>query len=75
MKIDLKQLQRTERSYLHDDVTISSLKQMVYNVLNYRESSFKLAPNNIKTAVDTLVELNILILDDKETPPVQQLNS
>jgi hypothetical protein len=75
MKIDLKQLQRIERSYLHDEVTLSSLKQMVLNVLNYNDSSFKMAPNNIITAIETLTELRILLLDENSNPPVQQLNS
>jgi hypothetical protein len=75
MKIDLKQLQRIERSYLHDEVTLSSLKQMIINVLNYNESSYKTAPNNITIAIETLSELKIIISDDEYTPPIQPLNS
>jgi len=75
MKIDLKQLQRIERSYLHDKVTLFSLKQMLNVVLNYNESSFKMAPNNVTTAIETLVELKILLLDESNNPPIQQLNS
>lgn len=78
MKIDLKQLQRVERSYLHDEVTVSALKQMVSNVLNYNESSFKNAPNNIITAIETLLELKILLSDDENAqsiPPIQLLKS
>ena len=75
MKIDLKQLQKIERSYLHDEVTLFSLKQMVNNVLNYNESPYKMVPNNVATAIETLIELRILLPEGSDNPPVQQLNS
>jgi hypothetical protein len=74
MKIDLKKLQKTYVVY-EGTPTASALKLMVDNVLNFSEAPYTLAPNNIRTAITTLVELKILILDDNNKPPVQQLNS
>jgi len=85
MKIDLKKLQKLEMQLvtqklpseilIDNSLTRHALQVMVTNVLNFNETSYNLAPNNIKVAINTLVELKILILDDKDKPPVQQLNS
>lgn len=75
MKIDLKQLQKAVRTYDATPIAAAALSQMVTNVLNFADAPFKLAPNNIRTAIDTLVELKILILDENDKPPLQQLNS
>lgn len=85
MKIDLKKLQRVAIQLasqnlpggvaIDNSLTQKALEVMVTNVLNFNETSFTLAPNNIRVAINTLVDLKILILDDKDKPPVQQLNS
>lgn len=85
MKLDLKRLQKVSMQFasqklpgdiiIDNSLTQHALHIMVTNVLNFYEAPFNLAPNNIKTAINTLVELKILILDDNTKPPVQQLNS
>jgi len=85
MKIDLKKLQKVSMQFasqnlpgggsIDNSLTQHALQVMVTNVLNFNETSFLLAPNNIKVAINTLAELKILILDANDKPPVQQLNS
>lgn len=75
MKIDLTQLKEVEKSIQDYPVSLEALKLMVQNVLNFQDTSFRLAPNNVKAAIDTLVELKILILDQYRDLPIQQLNS
>ncbi len=73
MKIDIEQLRKIEKEYC-EEISLYSLKQMVGNVLGYNESSYKLAPNNVKVSIETLKELKILV-GDIEKPEAQQLNS
>lgn len=75
MKIDLKKLQKVEKQYEESRLSTDALHTMINNVLNFQDTSFLMAPNNIKTAINTLVDLKVLILDDNTKPPVQQLNS
>ena len=75
MKINLKKLAEVENKYAENYVSLDTLRLMVTNVLNFEETSFNLAPNNIKTAISTLVDLKILVEDNKVNPSAQQLNS
>jgi len=75
MKINLKKLAEVEKKYAESGVSIDVLRVMVSNVLNFQDTSYSLAPNNIKTSINTLVDLKILVEDAKLDPPVQQLNS
>jgi hypothetical protein len=75
MKIDLKKLEKVEKQYEGSLLSSNTLNLMVNNVLNFQDTSFEMAPNNIKTAISTLIDLKILILDDNNKPPIQQLNS
>jgi O-phosphoseryl-tRNA(Cys) synthetase len=75
MKIDLKKLQKVEKQYEESRLSTDTLHLMINNVLNFQDTSYSLAPNNVKTAINTLTDLKILISDGIDTPPVQQLNS
>jgi hypothetical protein len=75
MKINLKKLAEVEKKYTESGVSIDVLRVMVSNVLNFQDTSYSLAPNNIKTSINTLIDLKILVEDAKLDPPVQQLNS
>jgi len=75
MKINLKQLAKIEKTYIENGISLEVLKLMLSNVLNFGETSFSHAPNNIKTAVNTLKELKILVMDEVSASEIQQLNS
>jgi hypothetical protein len=75
MKIDFEKLQRFEKKHSESPVCLDSIRLMVRNVLNFRDTSFNLAPNNIQTAINTLIELEILVENESKKLLVQQLNS
>lgn len=75
MKINLKKLAEVEKKYAESGVSIDVLRLMVSNALNFQDTSYLMAPSNIKTSINTLIDLKILVEDAKLDPPVQQLNS
>lgn len=73
MKIDLKQLSKLEKQFRNNDqhVSLNTVQSMIELILGFNETSFKLAPDNIKMAITTLKELGIY----KDESEVKQLNS
>jgi hypothetical protein len=79
MRIDLKKLTSLEASLamskdgVVNTTSLFTLREMISLVLQYRETGYELAPNNVKMAFNTLKQMGII----KDTPDkeVQQLNS
>jgi hypothetical protein len=74
MKIDLKKLKEVEKEYEQQELPSYTLRLMLSQVISFGDTSYILAPNNIRLAISTLKELGILTEMDV-IKPVQQLNS
>jgi hypothetical protein len=76
MRIDFKKLEKLERSYRFENpVCTNTLQTLVDIVLGYGETpNYVLAPANVQTASQTLIDLGILTLEPSKKDP-QQLNS
>jgi len=78
MKIDFKKLKRVESEYSNHSVCLTSLQNMVQNVIQCGDEEFALAPSNIKLSIETLIDLGIVIDGHPEPASdkkIQQLNS
>ena len=76
MRIDFKKLEKLERSYRFENpVCTNTLQTLVDLVLNYGETAnYILAPANVQTASQTLIELGVLT-NEPEKKEAKQLNS
>lgn len=76
MKINFKKLQQIECDFSKDDVYVTreSLRQMINIVLDYYNSPYIIAPDNVKLAINSLKELGIIEEIDVEKK-IQQINS
>ena len=73
MRIDIKSLHAVESVYKDQDLSLFAIRTMLANVIEFGVTSYKLAPDNVKMAILTLKELNILVDDDE--PKSKPLNS
>lgn len=73
LKIDFEKLRAVQKRNC-ETVSLSALENMLMIVLNFSDTSYKLAPNNVQLALNTLKDLKIIV-ETPETPEVQQLNS
>lgn len=75
MRIDFQKLKKVEKNYDHEPICHNTLQTMVDIVLSYGETGdLSLAPHNVKTAGNSLIELGVLI-DGPEKKAAKQLNS
>jgi hypothetical protein len=74
MKLDLQKLAQVEKTYSEGVLSHNALNSMISQVIAFEDTSYKLAPNNIQLAINTLKELGILIETEPEKPK-QHLNS
>ena len=75
MKINFKKLKDIEKEYENSKLSIDTLNLMLHTVLTFQDNSYRLAPNNVKTAINTLIELDIFLTDENYKPTIQQINS
>ena len=76
MKIDLEKLKEIEEKYKEQGLPNYTLHLMLQQVISFEQAPFTLAPNNIILAINTLKDLEILLVDEvRKDKPIQQLNS
>jgi hypothetical protein len=75
--LNLFMLKTIEDSFKDSNSCYNSLQIMIDQVLNWKESSFKFAPDNIKLAIKTLKNFKVLEEIDEEDSKtkLQHLNS
>lgn len=76
LKIDFQKLRmiQIENS---EAISLQTLQSMLLVVLNFSDTSFKLAPNNVQLALNTLKDLGVIVETTETTKnsDVRQLNS
>ena len=73
MKINLEKLKKIEELYDNSHSSELALRQMISIVLDYHNSPYTIAPDNVKLAINTLKDLGII--EESEISKIQQLNS
>lgn len=73
LKIDFERLKDVQK-FNDDELSKHTLQGMLSVVLNFSDTSYKLAPNNVQLALNTLKDLKIIV-ETAEKLEVQQLNS
>jgi len=74
MKINLEKLKSVEVEYESHACEII-LINMLNTVIDFSNSSYIIAPDNVKLALNTLIDLGIIEGDIPEEKEIQQLNS
>jgi ribulose 1,5-bisphosphate synthetase/thiazole synthase len=76
MKIDLKKLKELEKKYKDSPICLNLLQQCVDKSVDFLENNVLVGGANLSNmiAVNTLLDLGVMIDEDKNTKP-QQLNS
>ena len=85
-KIDLKKIKELEVTYcttqslpgdinITSDLSLYTLQRMMRIVLDYDNSSYSCAPENVKLAFETLKSLGVIVEEGKTDAKIQQLNS
>ena len=76
LKIDFERLKVIQNKNA-GTLLLQTLEHMLKVVLNFSETSYKLAPNNVQLALNTLKDLKIIVetTETTENAKVQQLNS
>jgi hypothetical protein len=75
MKINLERLKEVEEQYKEQNLPNYTLHLMLSKVIAFDEAPFSLAPNNLVLSINTLKELGIIDMENKELKKPQQLNS
>lgn len=75
MKINLDKLREVENSYEGHDITRETLSSMLKTVLDFYNSSYSIAPDNVKLAYNTLIDLRIIEEDLNKEKEIQHLYS
>jgi len=75
MKLNLEKLKEVEEQYKEQNLPNYTLHLMLSRVISFEEAPYSLAPNNLILSINTLKELGILDMENKEKPKTQQLNS
>ena len=74
LKIDFERLKNVQKKN-SESVSLQTLEHILKIVLNFSDTSYKLAPNNVQLALNTLKDLKVIVEESSEKPEVQQLNS
>ena len=76
LKIDFEKLKNVQR-FNTETLSLFTIEHMLRVVLDFSDTSYKLAPNNVQLALNTLKDLQIIveIPETNKNTEVKQLNS